>query len=173
MITLITGGSKCGKSSFAERMLESFIGRKIYIATMRPFGDDAFEAIERHRVMRDGKGFETIEKYTDIHEISLDSNCAVLLECVGNLCANEMFSGDVICRPNDKIVNGIRTLSHSVSDIVVVSNQVGCDGISYSDGTSSFIRSMGEINQSIARIADNVIECVYGIPVLLKGEMPC
>ena len=71
MTTLVTGGSKCGKSSFAEKMLEGFPGRKVYIATMQPFGEDASEAIERHRKMREGKGFETVEKYTDIHEISL------------------------------------------------------------------------------------------------------
>ena len=173
MTTLITGGSKCGKSSFAEKMLDRFQGRKVYIATMQPFGEDAFEAIERHRKMRAGKGFGTIEKYTDIHEISLDADCAVLLECVGNLCANEMFSSSKITCPTEKIVSGIRSLSESVSECVIVTNQVSSDGISYSDGTAEYIRAMGDINRYIAEFADNVIECVYGIPVLLKGESPC
>ena len=43
MTTLITGGSKCGKSSFAERALDTFLGRKIYIATMQPYCNDALE----------------------------------------------------------------------------------------------------------------------------------
>lgn len=173
MTTLVTGGSKCGKSSFAENILDRFRGRKIYIATMQPFGADAFEAIERHRKMRAGKGFETVEQYTDIHEISLDNGCAALLECVGNLCANEMFSGGKICCPTDKIVSGIRSLSKRVPELVIVSNQVGSDGISYADGTAEYIRSLGEINRYIADFADNVIECVYGVPVLLKGDLPC
>jgi adenosylcobinamide kinase/adenosylcobinamide-phosphate guanylyltransferase len=173
MTTLVTGGSKCGKSSFAERILTDFQGRKVYIATMQPFGDDAFEAIERHRKMRAGKGFETIEKYTDIHEISLDADCAVLLECMGNLCANEMFSSKKINSPAEKIISGIKKLSDSVSHLVIVTNQVGGDGISYAEGTAEYIRVLGEINQSIAAYADNVIECVYGIPVLLKGVFPC
>ncbi len=173
MTTFVTGGSKCGKSSFAERILTDFQGRKVYIATMQPFGDDAFEAIERHRKMRAGKGFETIEKYTDIHEISLDADCAVLLECMGNLCANEMFSSEKINSPAEKIISGIKHLSDSVSHLVIVTNQVGGDGISYAEGTAEYIRVLGEINQSIAAYADNVIECVYGIPVLLKGVFPC
>lgn len=173
MTTLVTGGSKCGKSSFAERILESFPGRKIYIATMQPFGADAFEAIDRHRKMRYGKGFETIEKYTGIHEISLDTNCAVLLECMGNLCANEMFSGGAVSDPTDKIVSGIRQLADSVSELLIVTNQVGSDGISYTDGTPDYIRILGGINRRLAAYADNVIECVYGIPVVLKGELPC
>lgn len=173
MTTLITGGSKCGKSSLAENILDSFQGRKIYIAAMQPFGADAYEAIERHRKMRAGKGFETIEKYTDIHELMLSRECAVLLECMGNLCANEMFSGDLVSDPPDKIVNGIKKLSYSVSELVIVTNQVGSDGIVYAEETMEYIRILGEINRRTAEIADNVIECVYGIPVLLKGEIPC
>ena len=173
MTTLITGGSKCGKSSLAENILDSFQGRKIYIAAMQPFGADAYEAIERHRKMRAGKGFETIEKYTDIHELMLSRECAVLLECMGNLCANEMFSGDLVSDPPDKIVNGIMKLSYSVSELVIVTNQVGSDGIVYAEETMEYIRILGEINRRTAEIADNVIECVYGIPVLLKGEIPC
>lgn len=173
MTTLITGGSKCGKSSFAEKMLENFNGRKIYIATMQPLGADAFEAIERHRKMREGKAFETIEKYTDIHEISVDNGCAVLLECMGNLCANEMFSGRAVSEPADKIVSGIKQLAGCVSELLIVTNQVGSDGIEYADGTAEYIRVLGSINRYIADFADNVIECVYGIPILLKGEMSC
>ena len=173
MTTLVTGGSKCGKSSFAERVLDGFHGRKIYIATMQPFGADAIEAIERHRKMREGKGFETVERYTDIGDIQLPDGCAVLLECMGNLCANEMFSGEFVTSPTDKIVGGIRCLAANANELVIVTNQVGSDGISYSEGTAQYIRCLGEINRYIAEIADNVIECVYGIPVLLKGEMPC
>jgi len=173
MTTLVTGGSKCGKSSFAERILDSFRGRKIYIATMQPFGTDALEAIERHRKMREGKGFETVEKYTDIGDIELPDGCAVLLECMGNLCANEMFAGEGIASPTDKIVSGIRSLADSASELVIVTNQVGSDGAAYPDGTAAYIRTLGGINRQIAEFADNVIECVYGIPLVLKGEMPC
>jgi len=173
MTTLITGGSKCGKSSFAEKLLTGFGGRKIYIATMQPFGDDAFEAINRHREMRSGKGFETVERYTNIGAVTLPEDSTVLLECVGNLCANEMFSGEEIDSPADKIVNGIRSLADRASELVIVTNQVGSDGIAYPEGTSAYIRTLGEINRRIAGFADNVIDCVYGIPVLLKGELPC
>ena len=173
MTTLITGGSKCGKSSLAERILDGFHGRKFYIAAMQPFGDDAFEAIERHRKMRQGKGFETIEKYTDLHELSFPADSAALLECVGNLCANEMFRDNEVVCPIDAVLRGIRSVSESVSELVIVTNQVGSDGIAYSEETSRYIRYLGEINRCIAGFADNVIECVYGIPLLLKGELSC
>jgi len=173
MMTLITGGSKCGKSSLAERILGSFPGRKIYIATMQPFGEDALEAIDRHRKMREGKDFETVERYTDVGGISLPDGCAVLLECMGNLCANEMFSAEETVDPEDRILGGIKRLSEAAEELVIVTNQVGSDGIAYPGGTSDYIRVLGRINAGIAQLADNVIECVYGIPVVLKGENPC
>lgn len=45
MMILITGGSKCGKSSVAEGLLNGFPGEKYYIAAMEPYGEDAQRAI--------------------------------------------------------------------------------------------------------------------------------
>ncbi|MDE6019885.1 MAG: bifunctional adenosylcobinamide kinase/adenosylcobinamide-phosphate guanylyltransferase [Ruminococcus sp.] len=171
MTTLITGGSKCGKSRYAERILDNYLGNKLYIATMKPYGKEAYIAIERHRKMRDGKGFVTVEKYTDIHEIPLTDNCAVILECIGNLCANEMFCDNKIIDPTEKIVNGVYRLSCIAKKMVIVTNQVGSDGIYYSEGTAKYIHILGEINQRISEFSDNVIECVYGIPILQKGVL--
>lgn len=173
MITLITGGSKCGKSRLAEKITTKSDKHRIYIATMQPYGSEAMATINKHLRHREGKCFETIEKYTDIHEIELPYESAVLIECIGNLCANEMFSGNDIIFPSEKIINGIKKLSEQVSDLVIVTNQVGSDGISYDNGTAAYIMELGIINSGIAGFADNVIECVYGIPVVLKGELPC
>lgn len=170
MTTLVTGGSKCGKSGYAESLLESFCGRRIYIATMQPFGGEAHEAIRRHRMMRKDKGFETVERYTDIGGAELPPDCGVLLECVGNLCANEMFGGGGIDRPAERIVSGIKSLAGRASELVIVTNQVGADGIRYEQGTAAYIEEMGKINALLAELADRVVECVYGIPVVLKGE---
>lgn len=173
MITLITGGSKCGKSRLAEKIAESSGKRKIYIATMQPYGEEAYAAIERHRKIRAGKGYETIEKYTDLHEISIPENCAVLLECAGNLCANEMFRNGEIIRPADSIAGSILDIGKKAEELIVVTNQVGSDGVSYDEGTAEYIRQLGRINLLVARGADCVVECVYGIPVVLKGALRC
>ena len=171
MLILITGGSKCGKSSLAERILEKYSSSKYYIATMIPFCAEAHEAIERHRLIRRNKNFITIEKYTNIHEIKLSPKSNVLIECIGNLCANEMFEKHENA-PADKIMQGIFSLKENCNMLVVVTNQVGEDGISYSDGTMRYIENMGKINQKIAEAADCVVEAVFGIPVVLKGELP-
>lgn len=171
MTTLITGGSKCGRSHFAESLLDGYKGEKLYIATMQPYGDEAAAAIERHRAQRSGKGFRTVEKYTDIHETLLPPNSAVLLECMGNLLANEMFCGEVYCDPTEKILEGIRSMSRRTDRLVIVTDQVGSDGIDYAEGTAAYIEYLGKLNGAVAALADNVVECVYGIPVILKGKL--
>ena len=166
MITLITGGSKCGKSRYAERIFSNIQPEKLYIATMIPYGEEAHTAIERHRKMREGKGFKTIEI------LPIESS-SVLLECMGNLCANEMFCGNKIIDPTDKILMGVQHLNRMAKEMVIVTNQVGDDGIEYAEETAAYIRVLGEINRRIAEFSDNVIECVYGLPILLKGVLPC
>ena len=84
-----------------------------------------------------------------------------------------MFSENSIYYPSEKIISGIKKLSETASELVIVTNQVGSDGISYEHGTAEYIRLLGEVNRRIADFADNVIECVYGVPIVLKGEIPC
>ena len=59
MMILVTGGSGSGKSAFAEDCVVSF-GKtdRIYIATMYPFDEESRKRVQRHRKMRQGKGFE-------------------------------------------------------------------------------------------------------------------
>ncbi len=171
MFIMITGGSKSGKSSAAEKILSADPNEHYYIATMMPYGDDAREAIKRHRKMRFGKGFKTIEKYTDISDVYFPEKSSALIECIGNLCANEMFSAK--CRfASDKIYRDIAKLCRKTELLIAVNNQVGEDGISYDAGTAGYIREMGKLSVMLAELADCVIEMVYGIPVILKGEKP-
>lgn len=104
MITLITGGSGSGKSAYAEKYIchvsnEKGCKEKYYIATMQVFDDEGQRKIDRHRRLRAGKGFITIEQPRDIQnavsklqsESSLKTVRSALLECMSNLVANEMF----------------------------------------------------------------------------------
>ena len=50
--------------------------------------------VARHHRMRQGKGFTTIEQPTELEQAAsqMEPEAAVLLECMSNLAANEMFS---------------------------------------------------------------------------------
>ena len=92
MMTVVTGGSGSGKSAFAEDKIVSFgPAKRIYIATMHPYDEESHKRVARHRKMRAGKGFETVECYTGLKNLDFPENAVVLLECMSNLAANEMF----------------------------------------------------------------------------------
>ena len=132
--------------------------------------------IERHRMLRKGKGFSTIEQPVDIGKAigkmeALEKTA--LLECISNLTANEMFAGEVPKTEEvaaEKIIKGIETLNRELTHLVIVSNNVFEDGKVYDKTTMAYIRAMGRINQKLAEMADEVVEVVVGIPLVVKSE---
>lgn len=176
MIYLVYGGSGSGKSSFAEKLLAGFTSnKKYYIATMKAQknDEDAQKKIARHKKMRSGKGFKTIEQPKDLEKINVEDGASALLECMSNLCANEMFdaasgtqkSEDEVCK---KIITGIKGLSSVLENLVIVTNNVFEDGVQYDESTKIYIRVLAKINCELAKISDKVYEVVVGISMELK-----
>ena len=196
MMVLVVGGSGSGKSSYAEKVtvslaqesvkeitkpentslsdLELHTAKKYYLATMQVFDDEGRKKVDRHRNLRNGKGFFTIEQPTRISgalEKMEDGDRTVLLECISNLTANEMFSEKKAMteiQVTENVIRDIKMLKEQTNHLVVVSNNVFEDGITYDETTTKYIQAMGKINQKLAALADRVVEVVAGIPVIIK-----
>ena len=100
MLHIVYGGSASGKSSYAESFAMSLQGdgRLLYIATMYPYkwntteiDPETMQRINRHRAMRADKGFDTVECYRHVEHIVAKRQDVLLLECMSNLLANEMY----------------------------------------------------------------------------------
>lgn len=187
MFHLVTGGSGSGKSSFAEAeicRIQEQTGAKhlYYIATMYPYGHETEEKIKRHRSMRAGKGFQTIECYKKLSKLlhsqwfwedKQQEGICVLLECMSNLTANELYLETVTQREKDtlcqRVGEEIGQLSKCCRGMVVVTNEVFSDGEKYTPEMEEYRKILGEINQKMAETADAVSEIVYGIEVKIKG----
>lgn len=176
MITLIIGGSGSGKSAYAEDYLLSVSKekKKYYIATMQVYDAEGIKKVERHRILRDGKGFSTIEQYVEIEKATKKMEAiekTALLECISNLTANEMFKNNHLEAEEvvvEKIVNGIKLLNQNLFHLVIVSNNIFEDGKVYDQTTMAYIQAIGSINAKLAAMADEVIEVVVGIPLKMK-----
>lgn len=167
MWIVVNGGSGSGKSAYAEsRCMELDPGEKIYIATMEPYDEESFRRIDRHREMRKYKNFQTIECYRHVEDVCVPAESTVLLECMSNLTANEIFHpegrGDDSARA---IIEGVKKLASSCRNLVVVTNNVFDDGVVYDEGTMNYLRILGEINAAMGRMADETWDVVCGIPV--------
>ena len=66
-ITLVTGGSRSGKSTFAENMLKEY-DEVLYIATAIVTDNEMEERIQRHKETRNSK-WTTYEGYSDLHKV--------------------------------------------------------------------------------------------------------
>ncbi|NLA85738.1 MAG: bifunctional adenosylcobinamide kinase/adenosylcobinamide-phosphate guanylyltransferase [Clostridiales bacterium] len=169
MRTIVLGGAACGKSEYAEALAVILPVPRFYVATMMPFDNEDILRIEKHRAMRAEKGFHTMERYTDLGRLLLPERGTVLLECLGNLTANELFSEDGAGRGAfDAIMTGLERLEAQCGDLVVVSNDVFSDGTIYTDETMLYIETLAAINRALAQRYDRVAELCCGIPITHK-----
>ena len=190
---LVTGGSGCGKSSYAEKRIQEFAAKNgadiYYLATMQVYGDEGRKKVQRHIELRRGKGMITIEKTRNVQEAiplmekmrkprevistAEKQDQCVILEDLGNLVANEMFleNGEISNwqAVAQKVVADILLLDKCVSYLVLVTNNVFEDGISYEEGTRNYQMALGKVNASLAREALEVVEVVVGIPQTIKS----
>lgn len=173
MLILVTGGSGSGKSEFAEGLvLKLHTKPYLYIATMYPFDEECRRRIARHRKMRAEKEFDTLECYTGLKDADVSGYGTVLLECMSNLTANEMYQENgAKGRCAEEILDGIRSVYGQCTHLVIVTNEIFSDGIDYDEETSRYQRYLGGINQRIAQLADLVVEVVYSVPVVHKGKL--
>ena len=197
MIALVIGGSGSGKSAYAEQMAVKAAGNGslYYVATMQVYDEEGKKKVERHQKMRAGKGFLTIEQPRRLEEAakkvaaeSVPAEIAsagkvttekaptgvektVLLECMSNLVANEMFQENGSHEKTVKaVIDGVCHLKEQTENLVIVTNEIFSETADYQGDTERYQEYLGKINQGLANISDEVVEVVYGIPIYHKTE---
>ena len=203
MLVLVIGGSASGKSAFAEEIIEKIRdknGNKYYLAFMKNDSVAAEKRIERHKKLRDGKGFITLEitcdvdkKLPEIIDNSVKKTACVsehegnspegidkekrrgrdtvLMESVGVLLANEMFGdSDVREDAGEYVLSELLNSSEYFENTVIVAEDVFADGNDYDEYSRKYIEALGDVNRGLAERADIVIEAVCSYPLWIKGE---
>ncbi|MBQ9347209.1 MAG: bifunctional adenosylcobinamide kinase/adenosylcobinamide-phosphate guanylyltransferase [Oscillibacter sp.] len=212
MTILVSGSADSGKSAFAERLVCQLTPdvesgprpsgenrprpdfNRLYIAAMEPYGPEAAARIARHRVQREGLGFRTVERYTDLAGLTVPDSCTALVEDLGNLCANELFRRDTfqtggdtfqtggeaeaasltasaVCltegavrRAEGAVMEGVSHLRASCQHLVLVTNEVFLGGTGYAGDTDAWLRLLSRVNRRTAAISEAVCEIACGIP---------
>lgn len=165
-VTLVLGGARSGKSSFAEQLAESHAFPRTYIATAEAFDDEMAVRIARHREARSGKGWQTVEAPLDPADSLRAARGLVLIDCItvwlGNLMHHE--------RPIAPAVEDLcSALADSDSRVIVVSNEVGLSIVPENAMARRFRDEQGLANQRLAAAADEVFLVTAGIPMRIKG----
>jgi adenosylcobinamide kinase/adenosylcobinamide-phosphate guanylyltransferase len=172
-ITLVLGGARSGKSRWAQERAAEF-SRVTYLATAQAGDAEMRVKIARHRRERPST-WRTVEVPVDLPEkIRSESGAAdvLLIDCFTLYVANVMRTGRKAEAHNGSRVRELRDAIHcSVTSIIAVSNEVGCGLVPAFRSGRVYRDMLGQLNQQVAAIADNVVLMVAGLPVAVKGRL--
>lgn len=177
MKILISGGSRNGKSAFAEREILRLAdgGPLYYVATMIPFDGEDRERIRRHIRERDGLGFETLEQGRDIAAClkKAKPNASFLVDSVTALLMNEQYPVSFEEAPDPEAAvrcrDGLLALAKQAKNAVFVTDYIYSDAARYSAETESFRASLAFVDAALAAVCDQVIELCAGNVIYHKG----
>lgn len=179
-ITLVTGGSRSGKSTFGEALLKEK-DRVLYIATSIITDDEMRERVAIHKERRN-KNWKTFEGYKDLKEVIRQTECKyIMLECVTTMITNLLFDNytdfdnlskeevqgmeEDISEQFKELISACREFD---KELVIISNEVGFGLVSEYKLGRIFSDISGRINQLLGRLSDEAYLVVAGLPLKLK-----
>lgn len=177
MKILISGGSKNGKTSFAEDVAVKISGggARYYVATMIPYDDEDRARIDRHIAERAGKGFKTLECGTEIDRCLDHHSGTFLVDSVTALLVNEMFSGDhggdADKNACERCRKSLLKLAGRAENAVFVTDYIFSDAMRYDDFTENYRKALAALDRAIAEVCDVVIELCAGNVIYHKGGL--
>ncbi len=173
-IILITGGARSGKSRHAQKLGEALPGRKLFIATCPVTDEEMHQRIERHRLDRQGAGWQTIEETVNLEQalVGNSDSDVVLIDCLTLWINNLLFTDAGNMLDEEAVSVKVRKLVAACAKrpgvVIMVTNEVGL-GIVPENGLARRYRDLvGRCNQEIASTADKVIMSICGIPLNIK-----
>jgi adenosylcobinamide kinase / adenosylcobinamide-phosphate guanylyltransferase len=172
-VTLVLGGVRSGKSRYAQQLAEQS-RRVVFVATAKVTDEEMRVKIERHKKDRPAEWL-TVEEPLELPLVleQYDVECEVIVvDCLtifaANLLAAEDGKDDAVERRTTALCEALQTVRCSV---VLVSNEVGSGVVPPYPLGRRYRDLLGEINQRVARVADDVVLMVAGLPLALKGHL--
>ena len=169
--TFITGGTRSGKSAFAQSLAEQRSGPLLYVATAGIGDAEMAERVARHREAR-GERWQTLEeplRLADRLPEAAKGHCAILLDCVTLWLSNLFFHcGE---RPEPvlaEVERFIAVLPAVDVPLLLVSNELGSGIVPENRLAREFRDLAGEVNRRLAAAADEAWLVVAGLPLRLK-----
>ena len=168
-LTLILGGVRAGKSSYAQRLAAS--GKRVLFVATAEAGDAEMEArIRAHQASRPAD-WDTLEEPLDPATALapvLGHYDTILLDCLTLWVSNLLLSSESYDIPAEarRLLEAYR---RSEASWIVVSNEVGLGVVPANELGRAFADELGRVNQLVAEEADAVYFMAAGLPMAVKS----
>jgi adenosylcobinamide kinase/adenosylcobinamide-phosphate guanylyltransferase len=176
-LTLILGGARSGKSTYAERLAAETGDEVLFVATAQALDDEMRERITAHRAARP-LTWRTLEAPQGVAQAIRTAEPAptILLDCITLLVSNTVLAfGEE--PPNEQAEQAVMHEIGGLLDVwrevggrwIVISNEVGMGVVPPYKLGRVYRDVLGRANQTLAREASRVVLMVAGLPWELKG----
>ena len=175
-IIFVTGGSRSGKSNYAQKLAERIPGPRAFLATCPILDEEMAERCRKHQEARSGASWDTLEEEREIARVISTNHRhqVILVDCltlwVNNLIYQAEQNGRVMTE--DDIVEECQALLKACENfngtIIFVSNETGMGIVPDNPLSRRFRDIAGRCNQIVAAFADEAVFMVSGIPLYLK-----
>jgi adenosylcobinamide kinase/adenosylcobinamide-phosphate guanylyltransferase len=171
MIQLILGGARSGKSRLAEQIAQDSALAVTYIATAQALDAEMQQRIAHHQMQRPAHWQLIEEPYSlaeRLQQIDMP-NQLILVDCLTLWMSNLLMHEDANLQVMEcqKLLDVLPKLQ---SQIILVSNETGLGIVPMGEISRKFVDESGRLHQQLGQIADKVVFCVAGFPMILKGE---
>ncbi len=181
-LTLILGGARSGKSRYAEQVAPQLGRRVLYVATAQAGDPEMAARIAAHRAARP-KFWATLEADQRVGRAILEfagDYDVLLFDCLTLLASNvlgrlnepidESTADSALADEVDGLLEAYRSRA---APWLVISNEVGLGIVPPYPLGRVYRDVLGRANQRLAAAADNVLFMVAGLPLVVKGSLPC
>lgn len=171
MLQLILGGARSGKSRLAEQTAINMQLAVTYVATAQALDPEMQSRIEHHQNQRPAH-WSLVEEPLYLAKAlqKIDRpNQIILVDCLTLWLTNLLLLDDqsIQQRECEQLLKVLPTLE---SEIILVSNETGLGVVPLGEISRRFVDEAGRLHQALGQIADKVVFCVAGFPMILKGE---
>ncbi|WNX69041.1 bifunctional adenosylcobinamide kinase/adenosylcobinamide-phosphate guanylyltransferase [Acinetobacter baumannii] len=171
MLQLILGGARSGKSRLAEQTAISMQLAVTYVATAQALDPEMQSRIVHHQNQRPAH-WSLVEEPLFLAKTlqKIDRpNQIILVDCLTLWLTNLLLLEDQNIQQFE-CEQLLRVLPTLESEIILVSNETGLGVVPLGEISRRFVDEAGRLHQALGQIADKVVFCVAGFPMILKGD---
>ncbi|MCH7291384.1 bifunctional adenosylcobinamide kinase/adenosylcobinamide-phosphate guanylyltransferase [Acinetobacter sp. ANC 3926] len=171
MLQLILGGARSGKSRLAEQTAKETGLSVIYIATAQALDAEMQQRIAHHQQQRPAD-WQVLEEPIFLADRLLQcdqANQLILVDCLTLWLTNLLLAEDPTLQQR-QMQKLFEVLPQLQSQITLVSNETGLGVVPMGEISRRFVDEAGRLHQTLGQLANKVMFCVAGFPMILKDE---